>query len=99
MGSQVAPAVAMASSRVAVAGGGEDVARAQVGDLLGEAGGVPAGGQGRDLEELGELADDVDGLASDGAGGAEDGDSLWRHGSIVARTRARVCDPGGGAFP
>ena len=62
-----------------VARGGEDVAGPQLGDLLGEAGGVAPGGQRRDLEAIGQLADDVDGLASDGAGGAEDGDALGSH--------------------
>ena len=46
--------------------------------LVLEEGVVAAAGEGDDVEAAGELADDVERLAADRAGGAEDGDAVWR---------------------
>ena len=54
-----------------------DVERPELGHLAGEKLGVAAGRQGYDLEAVRQLADDVERLPADGAGGAEDGDAGW----------------------
>src|SRR5688572_18756057 len=80
--------------RVAEGGGvglGPGVPGTAFGDLAGELGIVAAGGEGNDFEAIGELADDIEGLPSDGAGGAEDGDALLhRIDGAIARGQRRM---------
>ena len=64
-------------------GGGVEEAGVEFGGLFLEQIDVAAGGEADDAEAVGEGADDVEGLPSDGAGGTEDNEAVSRQWSLL----------------